>query len=290
MVSPEKITAQVPFEFLDRTSINAYVRTERRDGSVMVTTPVAVSIVLQNPGIFAVDGPDPRPAIVEHGSIFASGTVSVDGSIKEGDVGTVFIEDRPYSYTVVKDDTLATVRDRLIDLIDQDPKVRAFAAGSFTRIRLRARVPGPIGNGIQFSARNNEGGQLIMTALTSELCCANSGQVTPENPAVPGETIIVYATGLGISEPISAQQATGIKYRGPITDPQEFVSSLAGGKTANVLLASLKPDTVGIYEVHLELNSDLPTDPLTQLTIAQDVFVSNIVTIPVVNPKPTTQQ
>src|SRR6185503_11273642 len=140
-------------EFLDRTSINAYVRTQRRDGRVTVTTPVAVSIVLQNPGIFAVDGPDPRQAIVEHGSAFASGTVSVDGSIKEGDVGTVFIEDRPYSYTVVKDDTLATVRDHLIDQINQDPKVRAYAAGSFTRIRLQARVPGPIGNGIQFSAR-----------------------------------------------------------------------------------------------------------------------------------------
>jgi uncharacterized protein (TIGR03437 family) len=284
MVSPGQITAQVPFEFLDRTSISAYVRTERRDGSVSVTTPVAVTIVRQNPGIFADTGPDPRPAVVEHGSVNASGTVSVDGSIQAGDVGTVFIEDRPYSYTVVAGDTLATVRDHLIDLINQDPKVTAFAAGSFTRIRLQAKVPGPIGNGIQFSAKNNDGGQLILTALTSALCCANSGRVTPDNPAVPGETIIVYATGLGISVPLSEQQATGIKYKGPVTDPQSFVSSLAGGKTANVLLASLQPNAVGVYVVHLELNSDLPTDPFTQLTIAQDVYVSNIVTIPVVNP------
>jgi hypothetical protein len=84
--------------------------------------------------------------------------------------------------------------------------------------------------------------------------------------------------------PLSEQQATGIKYKGPVTDPQSFVSSLAGGKTANVLLASLQPNAVGVYVVHLELNSDLPTDPFTQLTIAQDVYVSNIVTIPVVNP------
>jgi hypothetical protein len=288
LVSPEKITAQLPFEFLDRTSISAYVRTQRRDGSVSITTPVAVTIVLQNPGIFAEAGPDPRPAIVQHGSVNASGTVSVDGSIHAGDVGTVLIEDRPYSYTVVEGDTLATVRDHLIDLINEDPKVGAFAAGSFTRIRLRARVPGPAGNGIKFSAKNNDGGQLIMTALTPELCCANSGLVTPDNPAVPGETIVVYATGLGLSEPISEQQATGVKYKGPITDPRAFVSSLAGGKTANVLLASLQPGAVGVYEVHLELNSDLPTDPFTQLTIAQDVFVSNIVTIPVVNPNPST--
>src|SRR5262245_48700246 len=289
LVSPDKITAQVPFEFLDRSSISAYVRTLRKDGTITVTTPVAVTIVRQNPGVFADTGPDPRPAIVQHGSVNASGTVSVDGSIKAGDAGTVNIEDLSYKYTVVDGDTLATVRDHLIDLINQDPKVTAFAAGSFTRIRLRAKVPGPIGNGIKFSASNNDGGQLILTALTPQLCCANSGRVTPDNPAVPGETIIVYATGLGISEPLSDQQATGAKYRGAITDPQAFVSSLAGGKTANVLLASLQTGAVGVYEVHLELNSDLPTNPSTQLTIAQDVYVSNIVTIPIVNPNAKTQ-
>jgi uncharacterized protein (TIGR03437 family) len=184
---------------------------------------------------------------------------------------------------------LATVRDNLINVINQDPKVQAFAAGSFTRIRIRARIPGPDGNGIVIGASNNSGGQLIMTALTSALCCANTGAVTPDNPAVPGETIIIYATGLGISEPLSDQQATGIKYTGPVTDPQEFVSSLAGGKTANVLLASLATGQVGVYEVDLELNPDLPTDPFTQLTIAQSDFVSNIVTIPVVNPNPPAQ-
>jgi hypothetical protein len=41
---------------------------------------------------------------------------------------------------------------------------------------------------------------------------------------------------------------------------------------------------VGIFQVQLELNSDLPTDPATQLTIAQNIYVSNIVTIPVKKP------
>jgi hypothetical protein len=71
-----------------------------------------------------------------------------------------------------------------------------------------------------------------------------------------------------------------------VTDPIEFVSSLAGGKTANVLLATMKEGEVGVYEVHLELNSDLPTNPFTQLTIAQSEFVSNIVTFPLFNPNP----
>ena len=62
------------------------------------------------------------------------------------------------------------------------------------------------------------------------------------------------------------------------------MSSLAGGKTANVLLSALKPNTFSLYEVQLELNSDIPTNPATQLTIAQFTFVSNIITFPVLNP------
>ena len=58
------------------------------------------------------------------------------------------------------------------------------------------------------------------------------------------------------------------------------MDALAGGKTANLIYAGLEPGTVGIYRVRLQLNPDLPTDPLTQVTIAQYVYVSNIVTVP----------
>jgi hypothetical protein len=40
---------------------------------------------------------------------------------------------------------------------------------------------------------------------------------------------------------------------------------------------------VGTFKVLLHLNPDLPTDPYSQLTIAQDIYVSNIVTLPIVN-------
>jgi len=59
-----------------------------------------------------------------------------------------------------------------------------------------------------------------------------------------------------------------------------------GGLTANVLFSGLKPGYVGLYELDLELNTSLPTDPQTTLTISQLYQVSNIVTIPVVNPAP----
>jgi uncharacterized protein (TIGR03437 family) len=289
MVSPRQINAQMPFEVYDATSVSVYVRTEGSDGQVRISTPIAVPIIQQNPGIFAVDGPDPRPAIALHGSSFATGVVSVDGGIKEGDVATVTIDGREYKYTVTASDTLASIRDKLIAEIDKDEAVTASAAGVYTRILLRARVPGPEGEGIPYTAKANDGGNLILTALSSALCCASEegSLITEANPARPGETIIVYATGLGFVQPDEAKAvlATGHKYTGPeVNTPNSPLDAIAGGKTANVLFAGLKPGTLGRYEVKLQLNPDIPTNPQTQLTIAQDVYVSNIVTFPVVNP------
>jgi hypothetical protein len=42
---------------------------------------------------------------------------------------------------------------------------------------------------------------------------------------------------------------------------------------------------IGIYEVHLELNTDLDTNPRMQMTIAQSFQVSNIVTFALKNAK-----
>jgi uncharacterized protein (TIGR03437 family) len=293
-VSPTQINAQIPFDVSDRTSVSLYVRIRWSDGRVTVTNPVGVPIILHNPGIFATEGQDPRAAVAMHYSSFATGTVSVDGVAIAGDVLNILIEDRKYTYVVQEGDTLASIRDAFVSLINKDPKVEAFPSGIWTRVRLKARVPGPEGIGIAISVSTPEGASAILTPFNSELCCANEAGslITEENPAVPGETIVVYAAGLGLIKPDAAQAAIqfGAKYKGPaLNEPQEFVSSLLGGKTANVLATGLKPGAVGIYEVHLELNSGQPTNPLAQLTIAQTDKVSNIVTVPVFNPVPASQ-
>ncbi|MBL8228852.1 MAG: hypothetical protein JNL98_10260 [Bryobacterales bacterium] len=297
LVSPTEIRAQVPYEVNDSNSISAWVRIRRSNGNIVNTAAVAVPIIGANPGILAAEtGVDPRPGIIYHYSSQATATVSVDGTAKEGDRATILIEDREYSYTVKANDTLEQIRDGLIEAINANPEelVEAFAAGVFTRVRLRAKIAGQEGNGIRISTRTQDGAQVILTATNSETCCANAAlaPVTLDNPAQPGETLVVLATGLGIVNPDEAKNvlATGFRYNGPeINRPNEFVASLAGGKTANVLFSGLARGLVGVYEVHLELNSDLPTNPLTQMTIAQDVFVSNIVTFPLNNPRQAPQ-
>ena len=294
-VSPTQVNGQIPFEFLDANSISCYLRIQHSDGSVVASTAIAVPLDQQNPGIFANDGEEPRSAIAFHNSSFATGTITVDGSIEAGDTGTITISDRSYTYTVQAGDTLTSVRDAFVALINAntEEEVVAVPVPAFHRIQLRAKVPGPEGDGITFGASTDMGDNanlfLILTNLSNSLCCANraGAPVTQANPAVPGETILVYATGLGTIEPAEATAAenTGGKYTGPaLNDPRAFVSSLAGGSTANVISANLAPGMVGVYEVRLELGLGTPPSPLTQLTISQDIYTSNIVTIPVVDP------
>ena len=113
-VSPTEIKAQLPFEITGADSVSSWVRTTHADGSVTVTTAVNIQVEDQNPGIFADPTPgaqEPRAVIATHASSFATGTVSVDGSIQAGDVGTVTVGGVTYTYTVLATDTLASVRD-----------------------------------------------------------------------------------------------------------------------------------------------------------------------------------
>ena len=170
-VSPTQINAQIPWEVGDTTSINAYVRSEQ-GGGVVTTTPVAVTIVPANPGIFT-SNPETRAAMAFHGSSNAIGIVSVDGTVTAGDIATVTVEDRSYSYTAVTGDTLDTVRDNLVALINRIPRLPLRPPGVFDRILIKARIEGPEGNGIAIGASASASATIIMTAFSTTLCCAN---------------------------------------------------------------------------------------------------------------------
>ena len=291
MVSPNQINAQVPFEVLDANSISAFVRIAKPDGSVIATTALAVPIAQQNPGLFAGEGADPRPAVAFHYSSYATATIGLDGIATVGDMVSIGVEDRLYTYTVQDGDTLAAIRDAYIALINANPeeKVVASQASSFSRIKIRAKVSGPEGNGIALSTTASTGATLVVTTFNTQTCCANvaGAPVTVQNPARPGETIVFYATGLGIVGPHAALAAivTGGKYHGPeVNDPQTFVSSLAGGATANLVSSGLKVGAIGIYQVLLELGTGTAPNQTAQVTISQDIYTSNIVTIPVSDP------
>ena len=314
-VSPTQINAQVRFDFgfANTNTATAWVRIQRANGTYVATNAVAINIVPANPGIFAAAGTDPRPAMAVHASSYATGVVSVDGTIKAGNVGTICIGSttgltatttfptgctggRMYNYVVQAGDSLASIQESFVKMLSTDPDVTATASTEFTRIIIQAKAAGSAGNGIPFSAVYSTGSALLLTGIGPPipspgvgqlLCCANTAgaPLTVQNPAVAGETILLYATGLGLpslTPQVGKYLLSGQPWAGPPdTFPANFVSSQVANTTANVLRAELAPGLIGIYQVYLQLSSSLTTNPQAQLYIAQNAYLSNTVTIPV---------
>lgn len=291
-VSPTQINAQLPYEVTNASGVSAVVRTVHKDGSVTATNAIGVPVVQENPGILATGTTEPRTAVAFHSGGNSIALVDVDGSATAGNVATLTIENNSYSYTVQQDDTLQTVRDALISLVNANAneRVTASPAGEFDRIILTAKVDGPLGDGISVGGSVNSGATIVVSVLDNGVtCCSNvaGSLITPSNPAVPGEVITIYATGIGpttLEDHITQAGVTGQAYQGPVLNVPETPvdNAQVGGTTANVLFAGLEPGMLGVYRVQLQLSSSLGTNPLTQLWIAQNVFTSNIVTIPVV--------
>ncbi len=309
-VSSTVIEAAFPFQVTGANSVSAWVRVAHADGSVTVTTAIGVPVQEQAPGIFADETPgaaEPRTAVAVHASSYATGTVTIAGTVQAGDTGTITIGDAPpYSYTVVAGDTITSIETNLINLINADPNspVHASASPQNFNIRLQALVPGPDGNGVAIStgtstlATNTSGVLLSLTATNTVLCCASvqNAPITAANPALPGETINIYATGLGlicsspvvnffcsvVPDPGLSAIVDGAKYTGPAANaPFNDVSALVGGSSATVISASLIPGQIGVYVVQLEINSSVAPDALAQATLSQGLSTSNIVTIPI---------
>jgi uncharacterized protein (TIGR03437 family) len=294
--SNTQIVTQIPFSFTDRNSTSIYVRSAFPDGTVKVTNATPVYIAPANPGLFATpatpgQSPVLRPAA---GAFHQSGNpetaVSVDGTVTAGNTATININGRSYTYTVQSSDSLTSIAEALINAINTpgDPQVTASLGAAFTRVVLVAKQPGAAGNGIPVSTSVSSSATVALTAENATTCCdvTPGSAITTANPAVPGETINVSATGLGYVTDASntAQNFTvaGQAYNGP--QPNNAVNSVSAtinGTTAEVINAGFPTGSYSIYQVQLIVPSSLSANSLSQLYIAQNAFVSNIVTLAV---------
>jgi uncharacterized protein (TIGR03437 family) len=84
--------------------------------------------------------------------------------------------------------------------------------------------------------------------------------VTPSNPAVPGETLLIYATGIGklSNPPLSGAGAPS----GPLAQAVDTPTITVGGAGAQVLFAGLTPGSVGLAQFDVTLPANLPSGSL----------------------------
>jgi uncharacterized protein (TIGR03437 family) len=90
-VSPTQVRAQLPYETGNASAGSLYVRTERSDGSVMVTNAIGLRLASASPGLFAFGGAEPRSGMILHAGDSEAGTpVTADDPAKPGEVLTLW--------------------------------------------------------------------------------------------------------------------------------------------------------------------------------------------------------
>ena len=93
--------------------------------------------------------------------------------------------------------------------------------------------------------------------------------VAPGSPAQAGEIIVVYACGLGMTQPNLAPgvipQSAALIQR--LSDLKVYLGGTAIDP-ASIQYAGLSPGTAGLYQINLVLPDNLGTDPEIRVAIA----------------------
>ncbi len=117
---------------------------------------------------------------------------------------------------------------------------------------------------------------------------ADYSQITSNAPAVPGETIILYVTGLGADPSMNTIAGEADIPGGPAptnTNLQVLFNGTAvaswanGGNqgTSNIQYAGVTPGSPGIYQINLILPGNLPANPQIQVTAGGQTSAANII-------------
>ena len=97
----------------------------------------------------------------------------------------------------------------------------------------------------------------------------DNSTIAPGSPAQAGETIVVYACGLGRTQPNPAPGA--IPQNAAVIQGLSNLTVYLGGTAidpASILYAGVTPGSAGLYQINLVLPNNLGTDPEIRVAIA----------------------
>ena len=121
-----------------------------------------------------------------------------------------------------------------------------------------------------FSANRNGIGPAIITH-------ADFGLVTTQDPALPGETVIVFLTGLGAVDPPIADGAQGPSAEpfSRVTDPDLQVEF--GREVGTIRFAGAAPCCVGLYQINVDVPTTVIVGPAIPVAIQTTNGFSDLV-------------
>jgi uncharacterized protein (TIGR03437 family) len=106
---------------------------------------------------------------------------------------------------------------------------------------------------------------------------ADGSLISTSSPAIPGEVLVVYCTGLGQTKPaqISGMIPTGAA---PILLRGQLRVLLDGHAVpdANILYAGITPGFPGLYQINVRLPGDLTGSPALQIALENQVSQSSL--------------
>ena len=114
------------------------------------------------------------------------------------------------------------------------------------------------------------GGNIFGAILHANYQTANSA-----NPVKPGETVLIYCTGLGA---VSSPPADGAPGNGQATISKPAIT--IGGTSANVSFSGLAPGFVGLYQINVQVPAGLKSGNQTVVVMLSGAS-SNSVLLPV---------
>lgn len=147
--------------------------------------------------------------------------------------------------------------------------------GTVTLIVARQGVAGP-GVSIQLNAASP--GLFVWNGNDAIALHLNGQLVSTSAPAVGGEIIIVYASGLGRTAPdATAGQLANIP--APLVKQSGLQVLLNGTPTGpgSILYAGLAPGFAGLYQVNVQLPHTLPANPQIQISLDSQTSPPSVV-------------
>jgi len=103
--------------------------------------------------------------------------------------------------------------------------------------------------------------------------------IGPDNPAIAGEPLVLYVTGLGPLS-LSLVDGYGSPSTPPFADTIDPFQVIVNGEQCNVFFSGLAPGFVGLYQINFYVPRDAPPGDL-QISIQSTYANSGIATLPV---------
>jgi len=114
---------------------------------------------------------------------------------------------------------------------------------------------------------------------------SNFNLITSSSPAHPGESIVIYAVGMGATNPAvpSNTPAPGLNPGDTLAKATVQPVVKVNNQTAQIQFAGLTPGAIGLYQINFVVPTNAPAGSLS-LTVSQGIVNANPTTLPVVVP------